>query len=147
MRYLLDSDVISDFYDKSVSSHPAIAARLGSLEDSDEVYISILTLYELEYGLANAPADKQETIRKKIVETQNDFTVLPLSAEGAERFGALKKALRDRRSLTKRGAKSHNIDLIIAATAVVEECVLVSGDSIYQELRKSHPELLLEIWT
>ncbi len=35
MGYLFDSDVIPDFDDKSVSSQAAIAARLGSLEDSD----------------------------------------------------------------------------------------------------------------
>ncbi len=146
MRYLLDSDAVTDLYDKSAPSHPTIATRLASLQDSDKVCISILTIYEFEYGLANAPADKLDTVRKKIVEAQNDFEVLTLSADGAKRFGGLKKALRDRRSLTKEGAKKHNIDLIIAATSLAEGCVLVSSDAVYKELRESHRHLVLENW-
>ena len=46
MKYLLDSNIISDFYDKFSSGHSKISKRLGSLTDADRVYISILTLYE-----------------------------------------------------------------------------------------------------
>jgi predicted nucleic acid-binding protein len=146
MRYLLDSDVVTDLYDKSAASHPRIAVRLASLDDADEVCISILTIYEFEYGLANAPDDKKEAVEKKIVEAQRDFEVVPLSVDGARRFGALKKALRDRRSLTQEGIKKHNIDLVIAATALVEGCALVSSDAVYEEFRESHPHLVLENW-
>ncbi len=146
MRYLLDSDIVTDLYDKSAANHPSIIARLASLDDEDEVCISILTVYEFEYGLANAPADKKEAVGKKIIEAQNDFEVVPLSADGAKRFGNLKKALRDRRSLTQEGAKKHNIDLIIAATALAAECTLVSGDAIYRELQAGHPDLRLDSW-
>ncbi|MEM7582215.1 MAG: type II toxin-antitoxin system VapC family toxin [Acidobacteriota bacterium] len=146
MRYLLDSDIVTGLYDQSAAKHSAFVARLASLADSDEVFISILTLYEFEYGLANAPVDKQELVRRKIVEAQNDFGVLSLSAAGAVRFGALKKALRDRRSLSKESAKKYNIDLILAATALVERCTLVSGDAVFEELRKVQPDLELERW-
>ncbi len=143
MRYLLDSDIVTDLYDRLAANHPKIAGRLASLDDGDEVCISILTLYELEYGLANAPADKRDAIRKKIAEAQNDFAVLPLSSVGAKEFGALKKVLRDRRSLTQEGIKKHNIDLMIAAAAVAEGCSLVSGDTVYREFQASHPDLAL----
>ena len=146
MRYLLDSDIVTDLYDKSAANHPSIVARLASLDDADEVCISILTLFEFEYGLANAPADKQDALGRKIIEAQSDFEVLPLSADGAGHFGDLKKALRDRRSLTQESAKKHNIDLMIAATALTAGCTLVSGDAIYRELQASHPDLKLESW-
>lgn len=32
MRYLLDSDVVTDLYDKSAINHPSIIARLASLD-------------------------------------------------------------------------------------------------------------------
>ena len=146
MRYLLDSDIVTDLYDKSAANHPRIAGRLASLDDADEVCISILTVYEFEYGLANAPADKRDAIAQKVVDAQNDFEVLPLSSAGAKIFGALKKALRDRRALTHEGIKKHNIDLIIAATALAEGCSLVSGDAVYQEFLASHPDLTLDNW-
>ncbi len=146
MRYLLDSDIVTDLYDRSAANHPSIIARLASLDDADEVCISILTIYELEYGFANAPADKKEAVGQKIIEVQSDFEVAPLSADGAKRFGDLKKALRDRRSLTQESAKKHNIDLIIAATALAAGITLVSGDAVYRELQASHPDLRLESW-
>ncbi len=146
MRFLLDSDIVTDLYDKSAVNHPRIAGRLASLDDEDEVCVSILTVYEFEYGLANAPADKSDAISKKVLEAQADFDVLPLSSAGAKHFGSLKKALKDRRSLTQEGAKKHNIDLIIAATALAEGCRLVSGDAVYREFQTSHPDLALDDW-
>ena len=71
MRYLLDSDVVTDLYDKSATNHPKIATRLAAL---------------------------------------------------------------------------HNIDLIIAATALATGCTLVSGDALYREFQASHPDLALENW-
>ena len=146
MRYLLDSDIVTDLYDKSAANHPKIIGRLASLDDADEVCISILTVYEFEYGLANAPDGKRDAVAKKVAEAQIDFVVLPLSSTGAKSFGVLKKALKDRRSLTHAGVKKHNIDLIIAATALAEDCTLVSGDAVYREFQTSHPDLALEDW-
>jgi predicted nucleic acid-binding protein len=146
MRYLLDSDIVTDLYDKSAANHRKIAGRLAALDDTDEVCISILTVYEFEYGLANAPEDKRDAIGKKVAEAQNDFEVLPLSSAGAKSFGMLKRALKDRRALTHEGAKKHNIDLIIAATALAEGCTLVSADAVYREFQTTHPDLTLEDW-
>jgi predicted nucleic acid-binding protein len=59
MKYLLDSNIISDFHDEFSSGHPKISGKLTSLTDTDRIYISILTLYELEYGWANALDDEE----------------------------------------------------------------------------------------
>ncbi len=48
MRYLLDTNVVSQLFDKSAKGHVPIRAKIASLEDDDEVAISVLTLYELE---------------------------------------------------------------------------------------------------
>jgi predicted nucleic acid-binding protein len=78
MRYLLDSNIISDFYDKFSTGHSQICTELSSLKDTDRVCLSVLTLYELEYGHANAPEEKKGILRQKLTETQQDFEVLPL---------------------------------------------------------------------
>ncbi len=74
-KYLLDSDTVSDFYDKYSSGYPHIYLMLSSLQDEDRVFISILTLYELEYGYANASDEKKSILRQKITEAQQDFKV------------------------------------------------------------------------
>ncbi|HEX6900302.1 MAG TPA: type II toxin-antitoxin system VapC family toxin [Thermoanaerobaculia bacterium] len=146
MKFLLDSDTLSDLYDPSSSGHLSIATRLESLADSDSAFISILAIYELEYGYAHAPEEKKPALRQTISDLQVDFPMLPLTAEGARVFGSLKKSLQASRQLSKKGSKSHNVDLMLAATAMVEGCVLVSADSIYRDLRELNPLFLTENW-
>jgi predicted nucleic acid-binding protein len=146
MRYLFDSDTLSDFYESTSPRHGEVIRRLSSLEEADVVAISILALYEFEYGCANAPEHKREIYRQRIENARVRFSVIPLSLEAAGVFGQLKKSLIDSRKLSKRGSKSHNIDLMTAATAISESCVLVSDDSLYGDLQKLGSGLKLEIW-
>jgi hypothetical protein len=48
MRYLLDSDALSDLYEPEAPGHEGMTQQLASLESSDQVFISILALYELD---------------------------------------------------------------------------------------------------
>jgi predicted nucleic acid-binding protein len=146
MSYLLDTATVSDFYETQSPAHLEIARKLQELPGSASIFVSILTLYELEYGHANAPVELKSTIRQRIDYVQSDFTVLELSPRAAEAYGVLKKKLRDARSLTARGSRYHNVDLMIAATAVTESCILVSSDSIYRDLRQLEPAFQYEAW-
>lgn len=146
MNYLLDTVTISDLYETSSSSHPSIARRLALLGKDDVLFASILSFYELEYGFANAPPEKTQEIRRRITEAQFDFRILPLSPQAAGVFGFLKKRLRDARNLTERGSRYHNIDVMIAATAIVESCTLVSADSLFGDLQKLDASLRLDHW-
>ena len=104
MRYLLDSDILSDFYEISSPAHASIRRRFASLEDADSVSVSILSLYEMEYGLANARAKEKPVLRKRIQNAQTRFSILELSLDAAHVFGQLKKSLVDSRGLQKRRA-------------------------------------------
>jgi predicted nucleic acid-binding protein len=145
-KYLFDSNSVSNFYDKSSDGYTKICENLSSLEDTDDVYISILTLYEFEYGYANAPDEKKTAVRKKIEDAKKDFEVLSLPKEGSQLFGVLKKAIKDSRKLNKESVKKHNIDIMLAATAMVENCILVSADSIFVEIQRLNSKLTLENW-
>jgi predicted nucleic acid-binding protein len=147
MNYLLDSNTISDFYDKDSANYPKILNKIAHLKNTDNVAISILTLYELEYGLANAPDHKKAVIEQKIIEVQTDFAIFPLSKKGAKAFGGFKKAIKENKMLNKENIKKHNIDLMIAATAVVENCILISADTIFPEIVNVDARLKLENWT
>jgi predicted nucleic acid-binding protein len=146
MKYLLDSDALSDLYDPEAPGHEAMTERLASLASSDQVFISILSLYEHEYGFANAPEEKKALIRKRISDVQSEFPILPLTPEAAGIFGSTKASLRELRQLSDKGVKGHNIDMMIAASAISEECVLVSLDSLYRDIQKIYPVLRLESW-
>ena len=126
MNYLLDSNSLSDFYDRESSGHDAIFRQLGVLPDDAQVLMSVLSLYEFEYGYANADDALRPSIRAKITEAQEDFEVLPLSREGASVFGEIKQALRKKRGISGENIKKHNIDLMFAAEALVHGCILVS---------------------
>lgn len=147
MKYLLDSNIISDFYDKDSLSHLKILRKIASLQNNDHLCISVLVLYELEYGLANAPEAKKAVIQQKIIEVQSYFDCLPLTAEAAKLFGGLKKAIKEHRQLKKEAVKKYNIDIMIAASAITEDAVLVSADLIYPEIIKINQLLKLENWT
>ncbi|HEY7216060.1 MAG TPA: type II toxin-antitoxin system VapC family toxin, partial [Thermoanaerobaculia bacterium] len=123
-----------------------IARRFSALANSDLVFISILALYELEYGYANAPDEKKSVIRQRISSLQEDFPILPLTAEAARVFGALKARFRKVRQLSKKGSKAHNVDLMIAATAITEGCILIGADGVYQEIQRLDPTLRIENW-
>jgi predicted nucleic acid-binding protein len=146
MNYLIDSDILSDLYEITSPDHQNVTRRVISLGDDDHLSVSVLALYELEYGYANSSDEKKSRLRRRIESVRSRFIVLGLSAEAAGIFGPLKKALVGSRKLGKKASRYHNIDLILAATAVAESCTLVSADSLFEDLQKLDPRLLLENW-
>ena len=146
MRYLLDTNVVSKLFDKSAEGHVRIREKIASLEEEDEVAISVLTLYELEYGLANAPEERQAVVQQKVEKAKAQFEIVPIAIAGASQFGKLKKALRDRRSLDRTRIQLHNVDLVLAATALADGWTLVSSDTIYAEVLEIERTLRLENW-
>jgi predicted nucleic acid-binding protein len=77
---------------------------------------------------------------------QKDSPILPLSLEAARLFGSLKVRLRAFRQLSPKASKTHNMDLMLAATAVTEGCTLISADGIYSDLQRIDPTLRVENW-
>ncbi len=146
MKYLLDTNIVSKLFDKSAEGHIRIRKKIATLKEPDEVAVSILTLYELEYGLANAPEERKEVVRQKIEKAKTHFQTLPIAPEGASRFGELKKALKARRSLDKTRIQLHNVDLILAATCLADGRTRVSVDTVYADVVAIEPELLVENW-
>jgi predicted nucleic acid-binding protein len=135
MNYLFDSNTISDLYDKDSLNYEQIAQQLADLTFEDHVFISVISLYEFEYGYSNAPEGKKILVRKMIDEAKQDFNTLPLAEEGSVYFGRLKKSLVNTRQLKKESAKKHNIDIILASTAIINSCILISADEIYTDLK------------
>jgi predicted nucleic acid-binding protein len=138
-RYLLDTNTLSYLIDTAAAGHAAVHARLASLADTDEVALSVLSLYELHHWFAYDPA--AFAAAREII---GSFPVLPLPEAGAAVFGAL---LRDLRPEIGRGdIQRHAVDCMIAVTALDRSAVLVSNDALFGRLAKLDPALRLANW-
>lgn len=122
---------------------------IEKLAKNDQVCLSIISLYELNYSLSNTKdTEKKRKIEKVILWCKNYFEILPLTLSGSEIYGELKTQFRQHTGINRKAIKKHNIDLIIASTAIDTECTLVARDYIYKNhLVKLDDRLIVEDWT
>jgi predicted nucleic acid-binding protein len=146
MRYLLDTNTVADMYDEAATNRDKLRLEIRSLEDEDELCISILSHCELQYGYENAPNGDKERIGGEIESILREFVVLPLRGNVASHYGRLKSGLKTMRRITRDKLKRFNVDILLAATALEESCVLVSNDSVYKDLHRIISELRVENW-
>ena len=145
--YILDTNIISYLYERNAPFHSPVAEKLSKLSDQDKVYISILSLYEFEYGLSFADikiVDELQDLKKSFLEL---FEVLQLCAEGSPIFGEIKARYRNETGISAKAIERHNVDFMLAASAVLEKAVLVSNDRIFERIQDAYPYLLTENWT
>ncbi len=146
MKYLLDSNTLSDFYNDKSAGYSAIVSHMENLKETDEIYVSILSLYEFEYRFANAPDRIKPQIRTQIHAVCANFVVLSLPEAGADIFGKLKKQLHMLRNMKPENLKKYSIDLMLAATAIVYDCMLISEDGVFSDLKTAHTGFRTANW-
>ncbi len=146
MNYLLDSNTVSDLYNPSGANHIKVVNSLLNLK-SEQVFVSILTLYEFEYGCANAPFEKRARIKATILQIQQDFSLLPLLTNAAEIFGELKYRYKMATHINQENLKKHTIDFIIASVALSHNLTVISADKIYRDIGLLEPDFAVENWT
>ena len=140
--YLLDTNTISYLADHASAFHESTKRRLQALSEDSEVAISILTLYKLTYGFFYDPARS----RLLSIVKEEQVRIVPLAEAGTETFAKLKHAYRKRTGANEKAIGRHNIDLILASTAIVEGAILVSNDAIFTTLAELEPRLSVENW-
>lgn len=137
--YLLDTNIVSYLVDARADAHRAVHDRLAGLTVDDTVSISILTCHELHRWLAF------DNGRQALVEAVlADFTIEPLTTEGAAVFGRLMRRLRD--STGRESPRRASVDCMIAASALVAGRIVVSNDALLADLAGIEPGLPLENW-
>ena len=140
MNYIFDTNTISFLYDETREPfHSCLFAFISNLKKDDNLYISILTLYELEYSLSNSP--KKEQVKKVLESVLKFFEVLDLPTEGAKIFGDLKQIYKKKTGITKENIKKNNVDLMVASTAIINSCIMVSFDSIFESISNTNYHL------
>ena len=79
---------------------------------------------------------------------KNEFSILPLTAIGAKIFADIKERYRQEMQIGKKSLIKHNIDLIIAATAIENNAIVISNDhKIFRPFQDFYPSFQWEDWT
>jgi len=124
MSYLLDTDILSLLERKQVS--PKLARWIS---DQNDLFVSSVTLAELEYGLSQSPATHRESlahwlkgIRTEFAESTDALTE-PVLVRWKQLLGDLKKK---NRTMTCE-------DSLIAATALHYGHTVVTGNTRHFE--------------
>lgn len=116
--YLLDTDVASE------SMRPQPDAKVASfLAEVRDTALSAISLHELIFGAERPPnGARRETIVAAIENLRLTYSdsIFPVREAEAIRSGMLRAAA------ARRGSTLHFADSLIAATAIVNECVLVT---------------------
>jgi predicted nucleic acid-binding protein len=145
-KYIFDTNITSTLGRDDKASNDLLN-RISELSDEDMICVSVLTLYESNYGLKNSKSDLQkQEISKNINFIQKYFEVIPLDLKEMDIFANLKVAYKNHTGITKRDAKKNDIDLLIASSAIAENAVLVSNDKIFLTLSELDANLKYENW-
>ena len=126
---LLDTNVVIAFFNGS----KAVLERVHS--EIDRIALSTLVVAELDYG-AKA-SQKAEGNLEKLHRFVDIVRVVPFDLECAKIFGTIKSKLR------KMGKPTGEVDALIAATAMSNKAVLVTGNRKHFENIKG---LKVEVW-
>jgi len=151
--YLLDTCTFSYAEDADSPFRERILAALRALDDEDDVCLSILSIYELEYGLKLAEGTLKSDLELAKRKALTMYRALPLTRKGASIFADLKSLYRrwqEPQMAVKELAKHlarHTVDLMIASTAIEHGGTVVSNDQIFTVLQGIVPELGVADWT
>ena len=146
-RYLFDTDILSFLSDKSSEYHLRCVERLSRLSDEDELCVSLLTIYEMDYSIAAAGTDELEmTLRGNRQDLLENYQLLNLSVTAGQIYGRMKAGLKHRTNAKPRAMRGLTVDTILAATALEHRAILVSNDQIFRTIKEVEPSLMVETW-
>lgn len=117
MTYLIDTDVLIGF---AHNKEPAVRAVEATVPEG--VALSVISFAEYLRGVY---VSRQGTRERELLDQfirLAGASVLPVYERIAEQYGAIQA------DLMKRGLKGNNFDVMIAATALVHDLTLVTGN-------------------
>jgi tRNA(fMet)-specific endonuclease VapC len=130
VRYMLDTNICIYLIRRQP---PQALRRLEALNEGD-VCMSVITYAELRAGL-EIQSEQREHDQRVLAQLVQRIPVLPLDEAGAESYGRLRAAVRDRR----RDA----LDRLIAAQAVAAGSILITNN---EADFADYPDLQVENW-
>ena len=132
MNFLLDTDICIYLINKRP---PSVISRFKQYRPGD-IGISVVTVSELEYGVAKS--SRMQENQQRLDAFLAPFDLLSYTAEAVRTYGAV------RADLEKRGKVIGPLDMLIAAQALTEELILVINNE--REFKRI-PGLRIENWS
>ena len=131
MSYLLDTNIVS----ASLKQNVTINLKLEEISKLQlDIFISGITYYEVQRGLLRSNATKKLAWFQQFCQ---DYPILFL-----DDMRIFEKASEIHADLTNRGKIIQDADILIAATAIIHDLILVSHDSDLTRVK----DLQLENW-
>ena len=115
--YLLDTNICIYIIKKK----PVDVLRTLKTKSRKDIYISSITIAELEYGVAKSQFPERNKIA--LIEFLSIFNILPFDDTDAVNFGITKT------NLEKGGKTVGSMDLLIAAQAITKRLILVTNNT------------------
>jgi len=131
-KYLLDTNICVYFLKGLYNLHKKIEK-----EEVGNCFISEITVAELKFGAENS--DSRDKNRKTVDEFVNKFAVIPI-------FNSLDIYAREKARLRKKGMPLDDFDLLIGATAISNNLILVTRNiSDFERLKGIEIENWIEV--
>lgn len=131
MNYLTDTCVVSDFFKKI----PSVVKNFES-HSPDEIYISSITIMEIEYGLKLNP-EKEKKIRPVWKDLLNHINIIEYSHKCAIASASIRVILKNK------GMSIGPYDVLIAGTSLAHNLIMVTSNvGEFQRI----PNIILEDW-
>jgi len=115
--YLLDTNICIYIIKKK----PVDVLKTLKTKSKKDIYISSITIAELEYGIAKSHFPEKNKIA--LIEFLSIFNILPFDDNDAVDFGEIKK------ELEKKGKIIGPMDLLLAAQAKSKKLILVTNNT------------------
>lgn len=123
VMYLLDTNMVS-YIVKGRSL--AASDKLVALSGNEVAAVSTITVAEIRYGLAKKP--EATALRSLMNSFLASIQILPWGTDEAEAYGSV------RAKLEKKGITLGNMDMMIAAHAIVAKATLVTYDKAFTQV-------------
>ena len=134
MNYLLDTNIVSAF----VNQNQKIRDKLQDVDiRKQNIYISCISFYEVKRGLLYVNATRKLSTFNRFCQK---VTILFL-----DNLEIIEKAIEIHIDLRRRGRPIQDGDILIAATAIINNLTLVSNDSDLSRVEGINLENWLEI--
>jgi tRNA(fMet)-specific endonuclease VapC len=131
MKYLLDTNICIYF----LNQHPNVVAQMNQTADED-LGVSIVTVAELQFGAYNSQKVEHNLNRNNIFRQM--VQIAHLTLEITEKYAKIKARLR------KAGHTVDDFDILIGATALINNLTLVTNNTRHFE---NIPGLALADWS
>jgi len=146
--YILDTDIISYLWDKKSPHHQKIINTLNNLNDDDIVGLSIVSIYELTYGMNSFKDENLKSIFQNaltMIKKDKDIFIYSLDVVSADFFSELKQLYKSSTGINSKSVKKNDLDFMIASIAMSQKAILVSNDKLFETL-SNDTNLKYENW-